>query len=451
MRCDSPLRINNKYTGQRMLVGCRKCDSCLIASANAKTLLLMNELKKDFFALYITLTYDNNHLPVVFYGDDRILRIKDDGFEELEKLDEKVSLCPCEPVNYPYIDCTGVIYYKDFQNFMKRLRINLKRDYNYVESIRYFVCCEYGSTHRRPHFHAILFCQRRTDLNRIADVTVKSWRMCDETVTRNGFKIANAAISSYLAAYVNCNSNSYSFAKHRFFRQKAYRSACLDYGTTAQDKEEIKRVIESQVYTYSDGDDRRPFEYFDYSRKDWFSTCFVSQRVFYTYFRKPYGYANFSPFAFRIRARIIYYYYTKDWRYFPHFCRELKQADKNFYRGYLCYLDLMGYVNNEYVFEFYIDVFLRMMSLYNAMVLRNYMMSFEEPLVTSVTYLMDAYNTESKQIGSSGFWHDIFEKFGTPENDYYSYLTRQQLKKYHFDYGKRLIPKHRSSMYNVLF
>lgn len=44
------------------------------------------------------------------------------------------------------------LVYKDFQDFMKRLRFRFR-----PRKIRFFMCGEYGEISSRPHFHAILF------------------------------------------------------------------------------------------------------------------------------------------------------------------------------------------------------------------------------------------------------------------------------------------------------
>lgn len=58
---------------------------------------------------------------------------------------------------------------KHFQNFMKNLRINLERGFEYYDEddkekklpegkkVRYYQCGEYGSKKMRPHYHACLF------------------------------------------------------------------------------------------------------------------------------------------------------------------------------------------------------------------------------------------------------------------------------------------------------
>ena len=65
-------------------------------------------------AYFVTLTYDNNHVP-----------ISEHGFPTLCK--------------------------RDFQLFMKRLRFNTG------VKIKYYVAGEYGSTNHRPHYHAVIF------------------------------------------------------------------------------------------------------------------------------------------------------------------------------------------------------------------------------------------------------------------------------------------------------
>jgi len=65
--------------------------------------------------IFITLTYDNHHLPA-----DKSL------------------------------------HYPDFQLFKKRLLINAARELNRT-GIRFYMCGEYGETFGRPHYHAIIF------------------------------------------------------------------------------------------------------------------------------------------------------------------------------------------------------------------------------------------------------------------------------------------------------
>ena len=49
-----------------------------------------------------------------------------------------------------------LLYRKDFQDFMKRLRRNLEKS-GYKEKIRMFECGEYGELNNRPHGHIIIY------------------------------------------------------------------------------------------------------------------------------------------------------------------------------------------------------------------------------------------------------------------------------------------------------
>lgn len=66
--------------------------------------------------IFITLTYDNDHLPP-----------------------------------------GGSLFYRDYQLFMKRLLVHTERHTNRPIGVRFYMCGEYGETFGRPHYHAILF------------------------------------------------------------------------------------------------------------------------------------------------------------------------------------------------------------------------------------------------------------------------------------------------------
>lgn len=59
-------------------------------------------------------------------------------------------------ITLTYTENPILLYKKDFQNFMKRLRINLKRN-GFKEKIRMFMVGEYGTISNRPHGHYIIY------------------------------------------------------------------------------------------------------------------------------------------------------------------------------------------------------------------------------------------------------------------------------------------------------
>ena len=107
---------------------CRQCIGCRLDYSKQWRTRLMLERKSYQFNYFITLTYDDLHVPV-----NQI--INTDTGEYSERL---------------------TLRKKDFQDFMKRLRIRFQREH-LSSRIRFFACGEYGAHTLRPHYHAILF------------------------------------------------------------------------------------------------------------------------------------------------------------------------------------------------------------------------------------------------------------------------------------------------------
>lgn len=61
------------------------------------------------------------------------------------------------------------------QRFMKRLRINVDRYCGFKTKIRYFICAEYGTKTKRPHYHGILWNLPLLQPQHLDDIIDKSW------------------------------------------------------------------------------------------------------------------------------------------------------------------------------------------------------------------------------------------------------------------------------------
>lgn len=112
----NPSMASAPFKGLYIEVPCGKCIACRIAKSKEWSTRLLYESEKYVNKCsFITLTYDDEHLP------------SDCGLQKI-----------------------------DLQRFWKRLRKRLYSsgaDYH----IRYFACGEYGDTYCRPHYHAIVF------------------------------------------------------------------------------------------------------------------------------------------------------------------------------------------------------------------------------------------------------------------------------------------------------
>lgn len=87
---------------------CGRCQGCRARRASDWTLRVMHEASLHEANCFVTLTYDDRHLPA-----------------------------------------NGSLEHRDFQLYLKRVR---KRD-----QARYYMCGEYGPLNQRPHYHACLF------------------------------------------------------------------------------------------------------------------------------------------------------------------------------------------------------------------------------------------------------------------------------------------------------
>lgn len=120
MQCISPIRIHP--VGE---VPCGKCIACRIRRTNEWGIRIMQECSSWEHSSFLTLTYDNMHLPA-----DLSLR-KD-----------------------------------DLQKFFKRLRFDIK-----PRKVKYYACGEYGDRFKRPHYHAIVFGLSRKEV----DLVNQAW------------------------------------------------------------------------------------------------------------------------------------------------------------------------------------------------------------------------------------------------------------------------------------
>lgn len=112
-------------------VPCGQCIGCRLERSRQWANRCLLELQYHDSAYFVTLTYDEDHVPRSYYPDP------DTG-----EVQPSLTLSK-----------------RDFQLFMKRLRKAFSDD-----RIRFFACGEYGPSTFRPHYHVILFGLHLTDL-----------------------------------------------------------------------------------------------------------------------------------------------------------------------------------------------------------------------------------------------------------------------------------------------
>ena len=94
-----------------LFLPCGQCIGCRLERSRQWAVRCMHEAQLHEYNIFVTLTYDDAHLPT-----------------------------------------NGSLNYRDFQLFMKRLRKDFAG-----RNVRFYMCGEYGEDFQRPHFHACLF------------------------------------------------------------------------------------------------------------------------------------------------------------------------------------------------------------------------------------------------------------------------------------------------------
>ncbi|AXH75865.1 MAG: replication initiator protein [Microviridae sp.] len=152
---------NRSHSGVSLAIPCGQCIGCRLEKSRQWAMRCLHEKRLSRESCFITLTYDNRHLPL-----------------------------------------GGTLVKRDLQLFMKRLR-KLKGN-----GIRFFACGEYGDLNLRPHYHVLLFhCDfydkvrisqnRRGDIYYCSDTLSSIWTVGHSVIGEVTFDSA-----AYVARYV---------------------------------------------------------------------------------------------------------------------------------------------------------------------------------------------------------------------------------------------------------
>lgn len=164
MQCTRPIRLKQgksyaaiKHT-DGLLVPCGKCMACRIQKRKEWSLRMLHE--KEFWddSIFVTLTYDDSHVPD----------------------------------NYTLVK-------RDLQLFIKRLRKAIV-----PRRIKYFACGEYGDLNGRPHYHAIIFGLSLSPADK--QIIMDNWNYCDwsvDSIREKSFGLAEPDSINYVAQYID--------------------------------------------------------------------------------------------------------------------------------------------------------------------------------------------------------------------------------------------------------
>lgn len=291
MRCYHPLRIYNSVRGEFEWHNCGKCPYCLKMRSDELTQRCYKESEQHPYAIFFTLTYDNEHIPYLErVGKWWILRNRIeviDGESTVIIPDSEVQgVHPIESNECPIdIECFGVLWKQDIINFKKRLFINLRRyvqrNSKYYQSLfvdgkiketplfRIFINGEYGPTTFRPHYHGILWFDdkclahdfldpyrnsgKATDRDLWHGLIYESWQMC--CPDRCDSQHVSKAAPSYVASYVCSTYNLPAVLQAKPFRPKVLASKNPIIGSYKVSSEILTDALFNGTILYPKWDD----------------------------------------------------------------------------------------------------------------------------------------------------------------------------------------------------
>lgn len=175
----------NKYFSHSMVfrdyvdIPCGKCLACRLDKARDWATRIMIERSLCEQSCFLTLTYDDVHVP---------------------------RTCYAEPINGEVVGDSYTLCKRDLQLFMKRLRKHIRG-----QKIKYFACGEYGDSTARPHYHVIIlgWCPDDLELFRLVDGNPYYLsELVERLWSQDGCKIGNCIIgevtmqsAGYVARY----------------------------------------------------------------------------------------------------------------------------------------------------------------------------------------------------------------------------------------------------------
>lgn len=319
-RCLHPVTVPNG-DGSFSYFPCGRCINCRRSYHSLwRNRLISHFNSGKYTGVFITLTYSNEHLPLVNLNPDRpneILSITrtsyssgvgstftrvnasdlffdlafDSSFESrsdyMSNYFYRCGLDSSEVLTYPnfvkrktflhteFDDQSrfAICLKKDVQDFIKRLRSSLSREpslFDLDTSFTYFICSEYGPNTFRPHYHGLLFFNSQIvakfcDSNYILSVWKKS-DLCQDGARSECAKLINnpSGISSYVSKYITSESRLPFVLQDTIFKPFHLQSKKISIGSEAFDLSNVPDML-------SKGTLLNHIEFFDKQKNDFVS------------------------------------------------------------------------------------------------------------------------------------------------------------------------------------
>lgn len=182
--CLNPInRSYVNYLGSRKSAACAcgHCLECAQKYQNDWSFRLSCEAIYWKHVYFVTLTYDNDNLPLQTIADDTYLAEANAAVTSLPPTKSRIAFLRNESNKVIFNVLTGSqvgdflpeVNKTDCQLYLKRLREFLRLKYN--SFIKFFLCSEYGPNTFRPHYHLLIYSH--LPVGQISSAIVDSWQL----------------------------------------------------------------------------------------------------------------------------------------------------------------------------------------------------------------------------------------------------------------------------------
>lgn len=277
--CFKPVSITDCF-GRVQQVGCGKCPACQELKRNTLSNRLALEEHCSKYHSFVTLTYDEYHLPIVdasalFSSDDKEvvnLQINYDfngdfstpSVVNTEELRNSIILYNKHRTfyknnysvnrNVTYQDNQiAVLVNRHLQLFIKRFRKYVSKHYN--EKVRYYAVGEYGVQSLRPHWHIIFFYSSpdlARDFENVLQFGTEQRPIQTPMFLRSLWKFGHIDSKQtdgkayfYISSYVNKPAN-FPYVLELLAPQRAFHSNFLG---EISEKEDIKKSFQQRDFS----------------------------------------------------------------------------------------------------------------------------------------------------------------------------------------------------------
>lgn len=278
--CFKPVSIRDCF-GRVQMVGCGSCPACQELKRNSLSNRLALEEHKSKYCSFVTLTYDESHLPIVDVS--RLFSATDREVVDLQQnYDFNENLTPPTVVNTEELRNSVILYnkhrafykanysvnrnvtYEDnqvavlvnrhLQLFIKRFRKYVSQNYN--EKIRYYAIGEYGTQSLRPHWHILFFyssSQLARDFENVQQFGTKSRPIQTPIFLCSLWKFGHIDSKQtdgkayfYVSSYVNKPAD-FPYVLKLLAPQRAFHSNFLG---EISSKEDIKKSFQERYFEH---------------------------------------------------------------------------------------------------------------------------------------------------------------------------------------------------------